>query len=164
MLLNIVMPNVNITFPKVTKVNQNFTYSDLHLDLTTQQLITNESAKVSQQRDITVDYDLGAIRNSIVNLFLTSPGDKILNPLFGMDLRDYLFMPTSVTVAQLIKDTIVNNITVWEPRVSLTSVDVIPDFDNQQYTINMYIGIPFLQINEFILSGYINSQGYAVFA
>ena len=164
MLLNTVMPNVNITFPKVTKVNQNFTYSDLHLDLTTQQLVTNESAKVSQQRDITVDYDIGAIRNSIVNLFLTSPGDKLLNPLFGMDLRDFLFMPTSVTVAQLIKDRIVSNITVWEPRVSLTSVDVIPDFDNQQYTINMYIGIPFLQINEFILSGYINSQGYAVFA
>ena len=164
MLLNTVMPNVNITFPKVTKVNQNFTYSDLHLDLTTQQLVTNESAKVSQQRDITVDYDIGAIRNSIVNLFLTSPGDKLLNPLFGMDLRDFLFMPTSVTVAQLIKDRIVSNITIWEPRVSLTSVDVIPDFDNQQYTINMYIGIPFLQINEFILSGYINSQGYAVFA
>ena len=86
------MANVNIVFPKVEKVNDNFTYSDLHLDLQVQQLVTNESAKLTQQQDIVADFDLGAIRNSIINIFLTSPGDKLLNPEFGIDLRDYLFL------------------------------------------------------------------------
>lgn len=157
------MANVNIVFPKTSKVNNAYTYSDLHLNLSLQQLVTNEAAKTSQQQDIVADYDLGAIRNSIVNLFLTSPGDKILNPEFGMDLRDYLFMPTSNSVANLIKDVISRNINVFEPRVALQQLDVVPDYDNQQYTINMTINVPFLQNGTLNLSGTINSQGYATF-
>ncbi len=158
------MGNVNIIFPKINKVNNAFTFSDLHLDLSLQQLITNEAAKETQQQDIEADYDLGAIRNSIVNLFLTSPGDKILNPEFGMDLRDYLFMPTSESVASLIKNTIERNITVFEPRVTINALQVIPDYDNQQYTINMTVGVPFLQNTaQLNLSVNINSQGYATF-
>lgn len=157
------MANVNIVFPKTVKVNNAYTYADLHLDLTLQQLITNEAAKNPQQQDVMADYDLGAIRNSIVNLFLTSPGDKILNPEFGMDLRDYLFMPTSTSVAALINDAITRNITYFEPRVELQSLQIIPDYNNQQYTINMTVVVPFLQNAQLNLSGTINSQGYATF-
>lgn len=157
------MANVNIVFPKTNKVNDAYTYADLHLDLELQQLITNEAAKNTQQQDIVADYDLGAIRNSIVNLFLTSPGDKILNPEFGMDLRDYLFMPTSESVAGLINDTISRNINVFEPRIALQRLNVVPDYDNQQYTINMTVVVPFLQNSTLNLSGTINSQGYATF-
>lgn len=157
------MANVNIVFPKTNKTNDAYTYADLHLDLELQQLVTNEAAKNAQQQDIVADYDLGAIRNSIVNLFLTSPGDKILNPEFGMDLRDYLFMPTSESVAGLINDTISRNINVFEPRVVLQRLNVVPDYDNQQYTINMTVVVPFLQNSTLNLSGTINSQGYATF-
>lgn len=157
------MSNVNIVFPKTNKVNDAYTYADLHLDLKLQQLVTNEAAKNTQQQDAAVDYDLGAIRNSIVNLFLTSPGDKILNPEFGMDLRDYLFMPTSESVAGLVRDVISRNITTFEPRVALQQLNVIPDYDNQQYTINMTVQVPFLQNSTLNLSGTINSQGYATF-
>ena len=157
------MANVNIVFPKTNKVNNAYTYADLHLDLELQQLITNEAAKNAQQQDVAADYDLGAIRNSIVNLFLTSPGDKILNPEFGMDLRDYLFMPASESVASLMRDVISRNITVFEPRVTIQQLTVVPDYDNQQYTINMTVAIPFLQNSTLNLSGTINSQGYATF-
>lgn len=158
------MGNVNIIFPKTNKSDSGYIYSDLHLDLKLQQLITNEAAKQAQQQDIAADYDLGAIRNSIVNLFLTSPGDKILNPEFGMDLRDYLFMPASDSVASLIRTTIERNITVFEPRVRIIDMQVIPDYDNQQYTINMTVGVPFLQNDAKLnLSINLNSQGYATF-
>ena len=52
------MANVNIVFPKTNKVNNAYTYADLHLDLELQQLITNEAAKNTQQQDIVADYDL----------------------------------------------------------------------------------------------------------
>jgi len=158
------MANVNIVFPKVEQVNTNFTYSDLHLDLQMQQLVTNESAKRMQQQDVAADYDLGAIRNSIINIFLTSPGDKLLNPEFGIDLRDYLFLSVSDTVASSIYDDIYNNITRFEPRIVLDKLRVIPDYDNQQYTINMSISIPSLRVNEYILNLYLNSEGYVAFA
>jgi phage baseplate assembly protein W len=158
------MANVNIVFPKVEQVNTNFTYSDLHLDLQMQQLVTNESAKRMQQQDVAADYDLGAIRNSIINIFLTSPGDKLLNPEFGIDLRDYLFLSVSDTVASSIYDNIYNNITRFEPRIVLDKLQVIPDYDNQQYTINMSISIPSLRVNEYILNLYLNSEGYVAFA
>jgi phage baseplate assembly protein W len=158
------MANVNIVFPKVERVNENFTYSDLHLDLQMQQLVTNESAKIPQQQDVAADYDLGAIRNSIINIFLTSPGDKLLNPEFGIDLRDYLFLSVSDTVASSIYDDIYNNITRFEPRIVLDKLRVIPDYDNQQYTINMSISVPLLRVNEYILNLYLNSEGYVVFA
>lgn len=158
------MSNVNITFPKSSKVNNNFTFADLHLDLTTSQLITNEAAKQTQLVDIAADYDLGAIRNSILNLFLTSPGDKILNPEFGMDLRDFIFQPLSPQIGALIKDVIERNIQRWEPRVKIKNVQVVPDYDNVQYVINMTISIPFLRVDNYILNLFLNSQGYAVFA
>jgi phage baseplate assembly protein W len=158
------MANVNIVFPKVAKVNENFTYSDLHLDLQVNQLITNESAKLTQQQDIVADFDLGAIRNSIINIFLTSPGDKLLNPEFGIDLRDYLFLSVSDTVASSIYADIYNNITRFEPRITLNKLQVIPDYNNHQYTINMSISVPLLRVNEYILNLYLNSEGYVVFA
>lgn len=158
------MANVNIMFPKVVKVDQNYTYSDLHLDLQINQLVTNESAKLTQQQDIVADFDLGAIRNSIVNIFLTSPGDKLLNPEFGIDLRDYLFLSVSDTVASSIYDDIYNNITRFEPRITLNKLQVIPDYNNQQYTINMSISVPLLRVDEYILNLYLNSEGYVVFA
>ena len=145
-------------------MGRNFTYSDLHLDFAVSNLVTDEVHKNVQQHDVVADYDLGAIRNSIINLFTTSPGDKILNPTFGIDLRYFLFYPVSPTIAFSIKDAIEQGITTQEPRVSLNSLDVIPDEDNQQYVINMSLGVPFLQINEFILNSYLNSQGYVTFA
>lgn len=163
-MLNMLMANVNIAFPKTPIVNNDFTYADLHLDLNFTKLVTDEVAKTPQQLDLQVDYDLGAIRNSIVNLFLTSPGDKLLNPEFGMDLRDFIFYPTSDTVAALISDTIKRNITTYEPRIVLNSVQVVSDYDNQIYNISMDIGVPYLRVNQFILKSYLNSQGYVVFA
>lgn len=158
------MANVNIVFPKIDRASQNFTYSDLHLDLQVNQLVTNQVQKLTQQVDLTVDYDLGAIRNSIINIFTTSPGDKILNPEFGIDLRDYLFLPVAETVALSIYSDIFDNITRFEPRIVLNKLEVKPDYDNQQYTINMSISVPSIQVNDYILNLYLNSEGYVVFA
>jgi predicted component of type VI protein secretion system len=64
----------------------------------------------------------------------------------------------------LIRTTIERNISVFEPRVSIISIQVIPDYDNQQYTINMTVGVPFLQNDAKLnLSINLNSQGYATF-
>jgi len=80
-----------------------------------------------------------------------------------MDIRDYLFLPTTTSTAAIIKDKIQTNIKKFEPRVTIVSLSVIPDIDNNQYEINIVIGVPFLQVDDYILNFYLNSEGYLVF-
>ena len=85
---------LNSLIDSPAKSNKGYKYNDLHLDFTpvyysppygayTQ---NNELLRNQEIVDIVADYDLGAIRNSLVNLFTTIPGQKILNPLFGLNL------------------------------------------------------------------------------
>jgi hypothetical protein len=140
-----------------------YTYADLQLDMDLNVLVTNEINKVAQQKDIVIDYDLAAIRNSLRNLFLTALGDKILNPEFGMDLRYFLFYPVSDTIAFSIRQEILRNIVNYEPRITINSLDVIPEYDNQQYTINISVSVPSLNVGKLVISLYLNSQGYVTF-
>lgn len=156
------MSNIKVNLPKIRKSSV-FTYADLHLDLLTNRPVSDAFNARPQHEDLQADFDIAAVRTSIINLFLTAPGEKILNPAYGMDLRVYLFEPVSVTIAGVISDVITTNVRIYEPRVQLTKLEVIPDPENQQYTINMFMNIPLLRVNQFIIKTHLNSQGYAVF-
>ena len=62
------------------------------------------------QQNLKAQYDLGAIKNSIKNIFVTFPGQKLLNPTFGLNLMQFLFLPISEVTANLIGQRIVNGI------------------------------------------------------
>lgn len=101
-------------------------YSDLHLDLTTNQSV-GLGLNAVESRDIASDNDIKAIKNSLQNLFTTIPGQKVLNPTFGCSLLKYLFEPVSVLGANAIGNDINNAITQYEPRVSVVNVYVLPN-------------------------------------
>lgn len=154
------MPSINVKFPELPRVNNNFTYADIHLDLELDQLVTNEVNKVSQVSDVKADYDVGAIRNGIINFFTTIPGDKVLNPEFGIDLRQFLFYPLSETVAFSISQQIRYNITTFDSRLTITALEVIPMYDNLEYIINISLQIPSLSSDTLDLKLNLNSSGY----
>ena len=77
------------------------TYLDLHLDLV-QMKTVGLGLSEAESGDILIDYDLGAIKNSIRNIFTTKKGQKILNPDFGCSLEQYLFTPISEANAKVI--------------------------------------------------------------
>ena len=64
-----------------------FTYSDLELDMTLSNTQSYPAESTLKRKDVVADYDLGAIKNSIVNLFTTIPGEKLLNPEYGLNLN-----------------------------------------------------------------------------
>lgn len=127
--LNILKSQANST--KYT----NIVYRDLHLDI--EKLYTNndELHKLNEITDIVTDVNSKAIKNSIYNILSTMPGQKILNPEFGLNLTQWLFTNLSETNASLIKFNITRQINKYEPRVTLTDVTVTPNYEEQQYNI-----------------------------
>lgn len=129
--LNILKSQANST--KYT----NIVYRDLHLDI--EKLYTNndELHKINEITDIVTDVNSKAIKNSIYNILSTMPGQKILNPEFGLNLTQWLFTNLSETNASLIKFKITEQINRYEPRVTLTKVEVVPNYEEHQYDITI---------------------------
>lgn len=127
--LNILKSQANST--KYTDI----VYRDLHLDI--EKLYTNndELHKLNEITDIVTDVNSKAIKNSIYNILSTMPGQKILNPEFGLNLTQWLFTNLSETNASLIKFNITRQINKYEPRVTLMDVTVTPNYEEHQYNI-----------------------------
>ena len=137
--------NLNILQqPKVRLPETNFdpVFTDLHLDLKVEYTLHDELHRKPERKDIVLDYDLGAIKNSLSNIFSTLPGQKLLNPMFGCDFRRFLFEPISEARASLIGRTILYAINNYEPRISVTNINVYPDEENNQYIIDISYNIP----------------------
>jgi phage baseplate assembly protein W len=134
-LNNLIQPkqvNSTSTAVNVAYLTPSHIYSDLHLDL-----VTNKSIGIgtnsAESRDIAADLDIKAIKNSIRNIFLTIPGQKVLSPSFGCSLDKYLFEPVSVLGGNAIGNDINNAITQYEPRVSVINVYVKPNPTSTPY-------------------------------
>ena len=160
------MGSLNFNSFKNTNYSQKRnTYTDLFLDLASEPFeisIGNKSIS-NNGKDIKVAYDLNAIRNSIVNLFNTNPGDRILLPDYGCDLRQYIFERVSETMAKFIGRTIKTSIEQWEPRVIIVNINVDAYVDTQEYVINLKLEVPFLEKDEKLnISGLLNQQGFTV--
>lgn len=95
--------------------------------------------------DIIVIKDFAAIKNSIKNLLLTSPGERFFNPNIGCSVSKILFEPVDPFTAYQLKEEIVTTIEKFEPRVKLNEVSVVTRSDEQGYDVTVdfsVIGLP----------------------
>ena len=150
------------TLQKPLQTSQGYTYQDMRLDMSFNSSRNNQLTKTQEVKDVQVDYDYAAIRNSIYNLFTTVPGQKLLNPVFGINLIQFISEPVTTAIAQQIGNTIVQNITKFEPRVKVINVNVLGDPVNNQYNISLTISVPQIGKNQFKLAGTLNNSGYFV--
>jgi uncharacterized protein len=74
---------------------------------------TNELILVADEDDI---------RQSLDILLSTTIGERFLQPQYGCNLQHYVFEPMDATTQTLIKLTVRDAITVFEPRIKLLSV------------------------------------------
>jgi phage baseplate assembly protein W len=65
-----------------------------------------------------------SIKQSLKMIILTSPGEKIFRPSFGVGLRSYLFNQVNPADIYLIRDNIINQITIYMPYLLLQEVNV----------------------------------------
>jgi hypothetical protein len=63
--------------------------------------------------DFKMDYDENAIRNSLVNLFNTLPGQNLLIPEYSLNLLKFLFEPVTEFTGKLIAQEIMEKLTTY---------------------------------------------------
>jgi phage baseplate assembly protein W len=129
-----------------TFTQQSYLYKDLALDLSISQVESPGNLLPVPGADIKAAFDLGAIRNSLQNLFNTKPTERFLFPEYGLNLDQFLFSSITEANANVLGNKIFTTINIYEPRVKVKNVQVIIDSDNNQYLINIYIDIPVLKI------------------
>ena len=78
-----------------------------------------------------------AIARSIRNLIMTVPGERFFNPILGSEVTNLLFENTDNLTASEISDQIKITIENFEPRVILTDVEVIPNYDIGQFDVTL---------------------------
>lgn len=64
------------------------------------------------------------IKESISQILLTEPGERVMESEFGCPLRDIMFEPLDVTLNNLIAFRVTNAIERWESRVKINSIAV----------------------------------------
>lgn len=143
-------------------LNQDYLYKDLSLDLENQVFLNRQLNKKESLKDIQALFDVESVKNSIKNALLTSPGDKILNPTYGIDLRQFIFEPVNDFFTEIIRETIQDKLPDMEPRITIENLQVIGVEDENTYYIDLQINVPSLDIYGLSIKSELNSTGYTV--
>ena len=69
------------------------------------------------------------VRQSILIILETEPGERVMRPDFGCGLRRYLMQPNSSATRTLIERDVGRALELWEPRIRLDAVTVSPGED-----------------------------------
>jgi len=78
-----------------------------------------------------------AIKNNLINYFLTNPGERPANPTFGAGLRAYIFTQIESNNLDFIKEDIQQKLGSNFPNIAVNSVEVLGQEDYN--TINIII-------------------------
>lgn len=67
-----------------------------------------------------------SIREVMLNILLTRPGERLQRPDFGAGLLNFVHQPNNETTRNLIAGVVRKSLAQWEPRVIVEGVDVAP--------------------------------------
>jgi len=98
-----------------------------------------------------IQKDLALIKSDLLILLLTNPGERVFLPDFGTPLKSLIFEQSDVVLENKVKEIIIDSISRWEPRITVSSIDVsrpskdvLNKDDSQQDLDNiLYINIKF---------------------
>lgn len=139
-----------------------YLYNDVKFDLEFSRYIKEELYAVAEPKDLADIQDAQAIFNSVKNILTTMPGEKLLNPSFGLDLRYFLFEPITADTAYFIANAINFNLGAQEPRVDIHEISVSARPDENEYGVDILFSVPLLDVYNLNLKASLNKDGYVV--
>jgi phage baseplate assembly protein W len=89
-----------------------------------------------------------AIKNNLINFFLTNPGERPGNPSFGGGLRQYIFTQIEQNNLDFIKEDIQDKINQNFPNISLDSIEILENIDFNSINVVINYSIPNTDIND----------------
>ena len=78
-----------------------------------------------------------AIKNNLINFFLTNPGERFLNPTFGGGIRDFIFEQISVGNINFLKKDIETKINLFFPNIEVDSLEILTNPDTNLVRIEL---------------------------
>ena len=82
-----------------------------------------------------------AIKNNLINFFLTNPGERYLNPTFGGGLRTFIFEQITTGNLEGLKEYVQSQISSNFPNVIIASLNILSDTDNNEVTVELKYNI-----------------------
>ena len=89
-----------------------------------------------------------AIKNNLINYFLTNPGERPGNPLFGGGLRNFIFTQIDEQDFSFIEDDIQTKLNTFFPDVVVKDLDVIKTVESNTIKINISYSVTDTGIND----------------
>ena len=117
--------SVGDDFKKAKVVGRKKQHSDLDLNLTPHPI----------RKDIVSLKDDVAIKNAVKNLLQTNSFDRPFQPGLGANLKGLLFEPMDAITTIDLREAIIDVLVGHEPRIKVSRVEVIPQFDDNAYRI-----------------------------
>lgn len=81
------------------------------------------------------------IKNDILQLLLTSPGERSFRPDFGTAIKSSMFEPIDSISTDDIRNTIITALQKFEPRVILNDIIVEAQPDKNQINIQLFCAL-----------------------
>ena len=82
-----------------------------------------------RSRELGCDQGPEKVRQSILLILETEPGERLMRPDFGCGLRRYLMKPNTTATRTLLQRDVEIALATWEPRIELEEVRVDPGDD-----------------------------------
>jgi phage baseplate assembly protein W len=74
--------------------------------------------------DIQIKRDFESISQSIKNIILTDPGEKIFSPYFGGGIPNTLFNNYDFREVLILQETLKAKLALYEPRIEVNSINI----------------------------------------
>ena len=89
-----------------------------------------------------------AIKNNLINFFLTNPGERPLNPSFGAGLRNFIFEQIVDDNLEFLKEEIQSGLNNFFPNINVINLDILKNEDNNEISVSMDYNIQNTGIND----------------
>jgi phage baseplate assembly protein W len=90
-----------------------------------------------EDRGLPVASGAEKVRQSILLILETEPGERIMRPDFGCGLRRYLMKPNTTATRALIQREVELALATWEPRIRVRAVRVDPAADPSRVDVGI---------------------------
>jgi len=126
------MANLIINLSTISKTKEGNVYKDVSFPVT---------------RTFTANVNAVAVKQSIANLFNWRRGQRILDPLFGNILYEYVYQPINDVTIKNLKSAVIQMLR-YEPRITILSLDITANEDDHLLHVELRYLIPKLNVIE----------------
>jgi phage baseplate assembly protein W len=116
-----------MSFRKENPIKAPPTYSDFSASFS-RNVITNDVVRLN---------DIDAVKRSVKNLIVTDKYERLLDPELGAGISELLFEQMTPLTTVALRETIIQTLNRYEPRINIDTIDVTPDYDRNSYFISI---------------------------